>query len=362
MKRVFSPGQWLISRHDGSSRGVPSAVRWFIASLVLLSAFALAPTAYAQDNVHVVARGENLAAIANQYGVSVQTLISTNGLSNPNFIYSGQRLVIPGSAASTDSTATTSPVAASSALPSGDGYYTVGRGDTLSGIAANNGMTMADLMRLNGLSNSNFVWVGQKLRVSARVEAIQSDKASEPQLANSIYVVKAGDTLSGIAQANGITPQALLLANGLPNANFVWVGQRLRIGSSATEITSDAVAPANGKRWIEVNLSTQTLIAWQGDVAVMNTSISSGVKNTPTVTGRFYINSKIASQRMYGPGYDLPNVPWVMYFFSNYAIHGAYWHSNFGTPMSHGCVNMRVGESNTLYNWASIGTEVYVHY
>jgi len=359
MKRVFPHGKWLSSQQAVTHWRLSMGIRLLMASFVLLTTFALIPTAYAQDNVHVVVRGENLASIASRYGISVQTLINTNGLSNPNFIYTGQRLVIPGSAASTNSTVTNSD-----ALPSGDGYYTVRRGDTLSQIAANNGMTMADLMRLNGISNSNFVWVGQKLRVSARVDVVQSNKASEPQLADSIYVVKVGDTLSGIAQANGLTPQALLVANGLPNANFIWVGQRLRIGSSAAGgvTNTETVAPASGKRWIEVNLSTQTLIAWQGDVAVMNTNISSGVRNTPTVTGRFQINSKLPSQRMYGPGYDLPNVPWVMYFFSNYAIHGAYWHNNFGTPMSHGCVNMRVGESGTLYNWASIGTEVYVHY
>jgi len=245
----------------------------------------------------------------------------------------------------------------------------VSRGDTLSQIAATNGMTADDLLRINGLSNANFVWVGQRLRVSARVAAVQSDTTATPQLADSIYVVKVGDTLSGIAQATGTTAQALLVANGLPNANFVWVGQRLRVGTS-TAASTDAttttpvatIAPTNGERWIEVNLSKQMLTAWQGDVAVMNTKISSGVSGTPTVTGRFKVYIKYASQRMIGPGYNLPNVPWVMYFFSNYAIHGAYWHNNFGTPMSHGCVNMRSGEAGILYNWAPMGTEVYVHY
>jgi lipoprotein-anchoring transpeptidase ErfK/SrfK len=65
---------------------------------------------------------------------------------------------------------------------------------------------------------------------------------------------------------------------------------------------------------------------------------------------------------MTGPGYNLPNVPWVMYFAGANAIHGAYWHNNFGRPMSHGCVNMRISEAQWLYNWASIGTPVVVHY
>ncbi|MDQ3248994.1 MAG: L,D-transpeptidase family protein, partial [Chloroflexota bacterium] len=215
-----------------------------------------------------------------------------------------------------------------------------------------------------GLSNANLVWTGQQLRVSARVAAVQPAQAA-PQLAGDIYIVQPGDALSTIASRHGTTAQALLIANGLPNANFVWVGQRLRvtgIANAANPVTPAAAAPAGGGRWIEVNLSNQTLTAWQGDVSVMHTSISSGLANTPTVTGRYPIKTKYSSQHMSGPGYSLPGVPWVMYFYSGYAIHGAYWHDNFGQPMSHGCVNMRVGEASTLYDWASVGTEVYVHY
>lgn len=348
-----------------SQRGLrPNLRQLVIAIFIVATALVLSPAVYAKDAVHVVAGGESLASIASQYGVTVQTLISTNDLSNPNFIYSGQRLVIPGSAES-------ETISAANEASTADGYYTVGRGDTLSQIASDHGMTQADLMRLNGLGNENFVWVGQQLRVSARVAAVSVDNTATPAIAETIYVVKVGDTLSSIAQANNTTPEALLVANGLPNANFVWVGQSLRVGGANTANGSlvddsatakEVVAPADGVRWIEVNLTTQTLVAWQGDVAVMDTKISSGRSATPTVTGRFKIYSKYTSQRMIGPGYDLPNVPWVMYFFSNYGIHGAYWHNNFGHPMSHGCVNMRPGEAGILYNWASIGTEVYVHF
>ncbi len=132
--------------------------------------------------------------------------------------------------------------------------------------------------------------------------------------------------------------------------------------ASAESTLNLVAAPPDGKKWIEVNLSDQTLTAWQGDVAVMHTAISGGRSNTPTITGRFTIDTKYKAQRMTGPGYDLSNVPWVMYFHGSYAIHGAYWHNNFGVPMSHGCVNMRVNESKLMYDWAPSGTEVYVHY
>jgi lipoprotein-anchoring transpeptidase ErfK/SrfK len=120
-------------------------------------------------------------------------------------------------------------------------------------------------------------------------------------------------------------------------------------------------APADGMRRITINLTEQTLTAWQGDVVVMHTKVSTGRPATPTVKGRYQIRTKVPVQRMRGPGYNLPNVPSVMYFFRGYAIHGAYWHNNFGQRMSYGCVNMRLDEAAALYEWASIGTEVYVH-
>ena len=341
-------------------------VRWLVRVGVLAVAFVAAFSAshaYAQDAVHVVAGGEKLAVIARSYGVSLDELINYNDITDPNFIFSGQRLLIPGQQSGALSQYGTP--AESDTLPAGNGYYTVRRGDTLSEIAKRNGLSTGDLLRLNGLSNANFVWVGQQLRLSARVEptGIATDETETSDLAGEIYIVMPGDTLSEIAQRFGVSAQDLLAANGLPNANFVWVGQRLRIkGGAAAAAAAVQVAPANGRRWIEVDLTNQTLTAWQGDVAIMYTSISSGLPGTPTVTGRFQVGIIYQSQRMTGPGYDLPGVPWVMYFYGSYALHGAYWHNNFGTPMSHGCVNIRVDESEMLYNWAPIGTEVYVHY
>lgn len=107
-----------------------------------------------------------------------------------------------------------------------------------------------------------------------------------------------------------------------------------------------------GERWIEVDLSSQTVTAWEGDRVVMHFLSSTGLPNTPTVTGKFRIYQKYTSTRMSGPGYDLPNVPYTMYFYSGYALHGAYWHDNFGEPMSHGCVNLTPENAEKLFNWA----------
>lgn len=120
------------------------------------------------------------------------------------------------------------------------------------------------------------------------------------------------------------------------------------------------------ERWIDVNLSTQSLNAFEGDTLVYSALVSSGLANFPTVTGQFRTWIKYESQTMDGRllGYDyyLENVPYVMYFYQDYAIHGAYWHNNFGTPMSHGCVNVSIPDSQWLFTWAPLGTLVNVHY
>ena len=125
------------------------------------------------------------------------------------------------------------------------------------------------------------------------------------------------------------------------------------------------VASGSGKggaRWIDVNLSTQSVYAYEGDTVVNSFIVSTGTRYTPTVTGKFKIWIKFKSTTMSGPGYYLPNVPYAMYFYKGYGLHGTYWHNNFGTPMSHGCVNLRTSDAEWLYYWASEGTVVNVHY
>lgn len=116
------------------------------------------------------------------------------------------------------------------------------------------------------------------------------------------------------------------------------------------------------ERWIDINLTNQTLSAYEGADLVTTFVISSGRAGSPTVTGEFRVWVKVRIQAMSGVGYYLPNVPWVMYFYKDYGIHGTWWHNNFGTPMSAGCVNMTIPDAEWMYNWASVGTIVKVHY
>ncbi len=122
-----------------------------------------------------------------------------------------------------------------------------------------------------------------------------------------------------------------------------------------TDASVLGISTGSGEKHIFVDLSTQTLTAYQGTTKVFQTLVSTGKWNR-TPTGNFHIWEKLVSTRMAGgegaDAYDLPNVPYVMYFYNDFGLHGAYWHDNFGHTMSHGCVNLRQVDAKTLYDWA----------
>lgn len=337
-------------------------VRWYAQSrfrhlaVALLSVFAallMVTPAWAYGSVHVVQPGESLSQIAVRYGVTMSALAAANGIGNTNYIYTGQQLVIPDGSSG----------ASNSYSAAGEGYVTVGRGDSLSVIAALHGMSTSELMQLNGLTNPNHIWIGQQLRVRGGSGAVATTDTSTAPVASdgTVHVVQRGDTLSRIAQRYGLSLQQIMALNSISNPNHVYVGQRLLVVGGSSQGADLTYAPAVGTKRIDVNLSAQTLTAWYGDRIVLNTLISSGTDYAPTVTGRYRIGNKYPVQRMIGPGYDIADVPSVMYFWEDYAFHGAYWHNNFGTPMSHGCIHLRPSEAEYLFNWADVGTEVYVH-
>ena len=121
---------------------------------------------------------------------------------------------------------------------------------------------------------------------------------------------------------------------------------------------------------ITVDIGSQTLTAWENGQVQHQTKVSTGMKLTPTVKGSFTIRSKIPLHDMRGPSpykniypsgkYHIKDVPFSMYFYQGYAIHGAYWHNNFGRVASHGCVNVPLTSAEWLFNWANVGTRVEV--
>ncbi|MGD9030169.1 MAG: L,D-transpeptidase family protein, partial [Anaerolineae bacterium] len=114
-------------------------------------------------------------------------------------------------------------------------------------------------------------------------------------------------------------------------------------------------------RWIDVDLTHQRVTAYEGRTMVYTTLASTGLPNTPTPTGQFRIWIKLRYDDMAGPGYYLKDVPYVMYFYQGYGLHGVWWHANFGHPMSHGCVNLPTEAAEWFFNWADVGTLVNVH-
>jgi hypothetical protein len=123
---------------------------------------------------------------------------------------------------------------------------------------------------------------------------------------------------------------------------------------------------ANG-RWIEINLFEQTISVYDNNHLVFATLVSTGIDSWWTRPGLFQISEKVDSTPMSGffetdqsDYYYLEDVPWTMYFDQKRAIHGAYWHNQFGYQRSHGCVNLSPGDARWLYQWAQLGDYVYV--
>ena len=285
-------------------------MRWII-QLVLLLGLTLGPVAVARadESAHVVQSGETLFRIALNHGVSVEALRAANGIVG-NTIYAGQTLIIPGGLVAP---AAAQPLTVSAPVTASNGTHLVQRGENLFRIGLKYGLSWQAIQAANNLASPN-VYAGQILIISSA---------------------------AGASAANPVTDPA-------PAAPVVTVSN------------SAPAAPAgSGKRFL-IDLSEQMLYAYEGDTLMRSTLISSGRGPTPTVIGTFYIYLRYTSQRMRGPGYDLPGVPYVMYFYQGYALHGTYWHNNFGTPMSHGCVNMPTAEAEWAFNWATIGTPVIV--
>ena len=114
-------------------------------------------------------------------------------------------------------------------------------------------------------------------------------------------------------------------------------------------------------RWIDVDLSEQTLRAYENGTIVQTYLVSTGLPATPTPTGQFRIWIKFRTDDMAGADYYIEDVPWVMYFYQGYGLHGVTWHANFGHPMSHGCVNQPNDLAEWLFNFAGVGTLVNIH-
>ncbi|MBI3760418.1 MAG: LysM peptidoglycan-binding domain-containing protein, partial [Chloroflexi bacterium] len=173
------------------------------------------PTATPAPIKYVVKRGDTLRGIALKFGTTVSALVAVNHIADPSRIFVGRTLIIPGSASSSPgATAPPAPPSAPTATRSSQTSYAVQPGDSLGAIAQKFGITTSLLAGANGISNADRIFVGQVLTIPR---------------APRTYTVQAGDTLGVIAVRFGTTVSALRIANNLTNANIIFAGQVLTI-------------------------------------------------------------------------------------------------------------------------------------
>jgi hypothetical protein len=127
-------------------------------------------------------------------------------------------------------------------------------------------------------------------------------------------------------------------------------------------------SPTIWPRRIDVDLSAQQLVAYEGDTPVFHALVATGKDGFNTPTGSYAIYSKYDMETMTGSAggetWYVPNIPWVQYVVGGVALHGTYWHDQWGTGtrMSHGCINLNIDDAQWLYEWADVGTSVDIHY
>ena len=177
-------------------------------------------TAAASSTTHVVSAGETLAGIASTYGTSVDSLVSANGLTNPNLIRIGQQILVAAAAATPQ--ATTAPAPGST--------HTVGAGETLASIAAQHGTTVEVIAAANGITDTLVIYVGTILQLTG------GPFVAEPTTTPSatIHVVAAGESLAVVAAHYGTTVEALVAANGISDPNLIRVGQEIQVQAAAS--------------------------------------------------------------------------------------------------------------------------------
>ncbi|MBK9122977.1 MAG: LysM peptidoglycan-binding domain-containing protein [Chloroflexi bacterium] len=341
--------------------------------LAVIGMVLVAQSAVAQEQssgqTYTVRYGDSLYSIALRYGVTVAELAEANDIEFTWRIDIGKVLVIPGLEDPTGDVDVANPLVASAPI-----QHTIRPGETLNAIATRYGVSVDLLMRANNITNPNLILYGQVLSIwteasaAAETDAAAAVEASAPPL---MHTLRAGETLGAVATRYGVSLSALVAANNIANPNYVYAGTSLvipgRTADASTGSSADALAAVTppqatiteGKQ-VVVDLSEQRVYAFENGTLVWTAIASTGLPATPTVTGDFKVYYRLDSQTMSGPGYYLPGVQWVQYFYSGYALHGTYWHNNFGQPMSHGCVNLTNADAYWLYNWATIGTPVHV--
>jgi N-acetylmuramoyl-L-alanine amidase len=205
-------------------------MRTSIQALLTTIAVLAVPATASADFGHVVAPGESLSSVAAADGLSVGQLAAANGLSPDASLVAGSTIQIPRQSAVTGEGTECCEAGQGAPAPPAGGSYVVQPGDTLSGIAAANGITVDQLASANGLDPSAPLLAGSTLNIGGGSRAAPGVGASQGALAAGSYLVQPGDTLSAIAAANGMAVDQLAADNGLDPNGVLQAGSTLNVG------------------------------------------------------------------------------------------------------------------------------------
>ncbi|MDQ3695816.1 MAG: L,D-transpeptidase [Chloroflexota bacterium] len=176
---------------------------------------------------------------------------------------------------------------------------------------------------------------------------------------------RVGEDVSMVAIGQLLAERYRLSTAPQPQGDVPIYDEGLFVPPRAIPSISSAPTPPNNDRAIVVSLSRQALWAYENGEVIDSTYVSTGTEKFKTPTGLYYVNTKVDSQTMEGvlggEYYNVPDVPYVMYFTDRgHAIHGAYWHDNFGQTMSHGCINLPLDIAAWMYAWAPMGMAISI--
>lgn len=245
---------------------------------------------------------------------------------------------------------------------------------------------------LNGMISNAGFYVGKERTVEVDPDTLASwlkvstdDRGAVTVTADTAAIQKTVDGLAAkvnrkvspttvIADANGNVLKTLKKgASGRTLGDTAGIAAafaaQLQSGNAvyALPVTEEKPAVTTVSRAVEVDLSQQRAYLRENGKVIDSFLVSTGRPGHETHTGTFRIVAKLTKQNMgnpdlsQAPNYYTKDVPWVMYFNGDQALHGAYWHHNFGHVMSHGCVNLPVNVAKRVFEWAPVGTTVWVH-
>lgn len=263
--------------------------------------------------------------------------------------------------------------------------HTVQRGETLSTIARQYGLTTAELASANNIVNYDRIYAGQTLIVP--VDDDGTPEAYTPAPVTS-HTVRPGETLAAIAARYGLTYPQLQAANGLGNPDWIYVGQVLSIpgsgGAESSGVDSGGADPGDDRpvadlpdparpvdKFILVDQSEQRAYIYEDGELLWEFVVSTGEPGRATANGTFFIQNKIPNA--YASTWNLQMPYWLGIYWAGPLQNGFHalpimadgsvlWDGWLGTRVSYGCVILSNEDAETLYNWAEIGTEVEIRW